>query len=161
MKQPGPSSLHNQFTFDHIHCAGEGEFALAGGELDRDLLIKRKLAVDLVLFDHNLFRAGRVSLSPKGHFGGHAGFEFEIGRLEPLSVTSTVAVCASFCSAVSAAASGASPNADDSAMAPTSSRMDTIMALLRIVFLFIDFEFVIRLSNFVQPPPPLPSLTLP
>jgi hypothetical protein len=83
MKQAGPSSPHNQFTFNLIHCAGEGEFALAGGELDRDLLIERKLAVVLVLFDLNLFRAGRVSLSPEGHFGGHAGFEFEIGRLEP------------------------------------------------------------------------------
>jgi hypothetical protein len=28
------------------------------------------------------FRAGRVSFSHEGHFGGRAGFEFEIGRLE-------------------------------------------------------------------------------
>ncbi|HEX5084394.1 MAG TPA: hypothetical protein VFY40_20310 [Blastocatellia bacterium] len=82
MKQPGAFSLYNQFAFDHIHSTGEGEFALAGRELDRDRLIERKLAVDLVLFDHNLFRTGHVGLSHEGHFGGHAGFEFEIGRLE-------------------------------------------------------------------------------
>ena len=76
------SSLHDQRAFDHVHPAGEREFALARRELDRDRLVERKLAVDVVFLDHDLLRASLVGLSHEGHFGRRAYFEFEAGRLE-------------------------------------------------------------------------------
>src|SRR2546422_5234484 len=80
--QSRSSSLHDQFAFDHVHPAGEAEFALARRELDRDRLIERKLAFDLVLLDHDLFGASPVSLSHECYFGGRVSLEFETGRLE-------------------------------------------------------------------------------
>jgi hypothetical protein len=82
LKPHGSSSFHNHFALDHVHSAGESEFTLARRELDRDWLVERQLALDLVFFNHDLFGASLVSLSHEGHFGGHACFEFEAGRLE-------------------------------------------------------------------------------
>ena len=82
----GPSSFHNQLAFEHVHPAGEDELALARRELDRHGFVERKLAVDVVLFDYDLFSASLIGLSHEGHFGWHARLESEAGRLEAFTV---------------------------------------------------------------------------
>jgi hypothetical protein len=82
----GPSSFHNQLAFEHVHPAGEDELALARRELDRHGFVERKLAVDVVLFDYDLFSASLIGLSHEGHFGRHARLESEAGRLEAFAV---------------------------------------------------------------------------
>src|SRR6266545_2481011 len=95
---------------------------------------------------------------------GAPALSLRLGGSKPLSVTSTVAVCVSFCSVASAAAPDAAPGclidtqqlcaapnaAADSAMAATSSVMDAIIVFLYIVFLLIDFRFMIELLNFTR-----------
>src|SRR6266511_1665788 len=110
---------------------------------------------------------------------GAPALSLRLGGSKPLSVTSTVAVCVSFCSVASAAARDAAPGclidtqqlcaapqqlcalalqqfcaapnaAADIAIAATSSVMDAIIVFLYIVFLLIDFRFMIELLNFTR-----------
>src|SRR6266508_4900010 len=114
---------------------------------------------------------------------GAPAFSLRLEGSKPLPVTSTVAVCVSFCIVASVAASGAAPGCfialqqfcaapqqsftalqqfcalalqqfcaapianAGSAMAATSSVMVAIIVFLYIVFLLIDFRFMIKLSN--------------
>src|SRR5262245_23369403 len=77
-----PASLHNNFASQHVHSAGEFEFAgFRWRELDDHWLIKRQLPFDVEFSQHNLSPAGRFDLAHEGNTRRDTPPQFEALRL--------------------------------------------------------------------------------